>query len=234
MLFAKSIILVEGITEALLVPVLARRMNLHLDQHGVAVVPVCGVDFETITRLFGEKGLQIRVAIVTDGDAGTERAANGNEVEWEKRRPKTDDSGKLAICSRVLNLLETYKAGEFVGVFHSNVTLEYSLADAGANNPSIICAAWESLFQGTPRTLNQKKLTECRGIHAEEVLTIWRGICLADATCSKAEFAQALAARLEARDRHGNYVVPAALFAIPGYLQEAFNHVIPSRREAAD
>lgn len=235
LLFAKSVILVEGITEALLVPVFARRMGLHLDHHAVSVVPVCGVDFETITRLFGKDGLQIRVAIVTDGDAGVERAEGAEadkQVKWEERKPKRDSTGNLELCARVQDLLGKYKGGEFVDIFHSNVTLEYSLADAGPNNPNVLCTVWESLFKGTPRTLNKKKLEDCGGDHAEEVLAVWRGICLADSNCSKAEFAQALAAHLESRDKDGHYVVPTADFVIPGYLQEAFQYVLPPTQAA--
>jgi len=236
LLFAKSVILVEGITEALLIPVLARRMGLHLDHHAVSVVPLCGVDFETITRLFGKDGLQIRVAIVTDGDAGVERAEGAEadkQVKWEERKPKRDSAGNLELCARVQDLLGKYKGGEFVNIFHSNVTLEYSLAAAGPNNPNVLCTVWESLFKGTPRTLNKKKLEECVGDHAAEVLAVWRGICLADSNCSKAEFAQALAAHLEAREEDGRYVVPIADFTIPTYLQEAFQHVLPAPNQAA-
>ena len=234
LLFAKSVILVEGITEALLVPVLARRMKLNLDHHGVSVVPICGVDFETITRLFGTDGLQIRVAVVTDGDAGFERAEADKEMSWKDRKPKMDAAGKPAVCARVQGLLDTHKGGEFVDVFHSNVTLEYSLAEAGANNPTVLCEVWESMFKGAPKTLNKQKLAECGGDHAEEVLAVWRGICLADATCSKAEFAQALAAHLDARQANGDYVVELTDFIVPSYMQAAFTHVVPPPPQAAN
>jgi putative ATP-dependent endonuclease of OLD family len=233
LLFAKGVILVEGITEALLVPVLARRMKINLDHYGVSVVPVCGVDFETITRLFGKDGLQKRVAVVTDGDAGFERAESEEKVSWKERRPKVDAAGKPAVCARVESLLADHRGGEFVDIFHSNVTLEYSLAQAGVKNPEVLCEVWESLFKGTPKTLNKMILANCGGDHAEEVLAVWRGISLADATCSKAEFAQALAARLDARKPNGDYVVPLADFIVPSYLKAAFDHVVPPPPQAA-
>jgi putative ATP-dependent endonuclease of OLD family len=209
-------------------------MRLNLDHHGVSVVPICGVDFETISRLFGNDGLQIHVAVVTDGDAGFERAESEDEITWKDRKPKMDAGGKPAICARVESLLAKYKGGEFVDVFHSDVTLEYSLAQAGINNPAVLCDVWESLFKGTPKTLNKQKLADCGGNHAEEVLAVWRGICLADATCSKAEFAQALAAHLDARQPNGDSVVPIPDFIVPNYLQAAFNHVVPPPPQAAN
>ncbi|HXT41548.1 MAG TPA: AAA family ATPase [Candidatus Angelobacter sp.] len=233
LLFAKGVILVEGITEALLVPILAKRAGINLEHRGISVVPVCGVDFETITRLFGGDGLRIRLAVVTDGDAGTERVESSQGADWETRQPKLSTNGKPEICQRVQTLLSDYKGNKFVTIFHSDVTLEYSLAAAGAKNPTVMCDVWESQFDATPRTLNKKKLTDCRGDHAKEILAVWRGICLADATCSKAQFAQALAAHLDERDSTGAYLVPVDKFSIPPYLLKAFEHVAPIPAKAA-
>ncbi len=227
LLFAKGVILVEGITEALLVPILAKRAGINLEHRGISVVPVCGVDFETITRLFGGDGLRMRLAVVTDGDAGTERVESSQGTDWETRQPKLSANGKPEICQRVQTLLSDYNGNKFVGIFHSDVTLEYSLAAAAAKNPTVMCDVWESQFDGTPRTLNKKKLADCGGDHAKEILAVWRGICLADATCSKAQFAQALAAHLDERDSTGAYLVPVDKFSIPPYLLKAFEHAAP-------
>lgn len=234
LLFAKSIILVEGITEALLIPVLARRLNCNLDHAGVSVIPICGVDFETISRIFGPDGLQIRVAILTDGDPGFERAESEGEKSWKDRVPKTDTFGVPLVCQRVSGLLEKYKDNEFVAVFPSDVTLEYSLALAGTKNPTLLCTVWESLFDATPRTLNKNVLASCDNVHANEVLAIWRGICLAETSRSKVEFAQALASHLDERNENGEYVVSAEDFAVPNYLKSAFEHVLPISPKNAD
>ncbi len=233
LLFAKGVILVEGITEALLVPVLARRAGFNLEHASVSVVPVCGVDFGSICQLYGGMGLHTRLSLVTDGDAGTERCESTENSGWESRLPKRDSDGNLAICDRVKKLLQDYENNEFVQVFHSDVTLEYSLADAGERNPSVMCSVWENQFNGTPRTLNETRLKACGGDHENEVLTVWRAICLSDTTCSKAQFAQALAESLDEMAA-GKYRIPETDFAIPAYLLRAFNHVIPSPAKATD
>lgn len=232
LLFAKGVILVEGITEALLLPVLARRTGINLEHAGVSVVPVCGVDFGSICQLYGGLGLHTRLAVVTDGDAGTERCESADNLGWESRLPKRNGAGNLAVRDRVAKLLKDYKANEFVHVFHSDVTLEYSLADAGQKNPSVMCKVWEDQFDGTPRTLNVRRLKACGGDHGREVLEVWRGICLSDATCSKAQFAQALAEALD-RKLDGKYLIPETDFTTPAYLLRAFNHVIPEPAKAA-
>jgi putative ATP-dependent endonuclease of OLD family len=66
--FAKAAILVEGESEALLVPVLARLMGYNLRAAHVSVIPICGVSFRTFRKLLGPGALSIPVAILTDAD----------------------------------------------------------------------------------------------------------------------------------------------------------------------
>ncbi len=241
LLFSRGVILVEGITEALLVPVLARRAGTNLEENGISVVPICGVDFGTLAALFGGKGLQIPLALVTDGDPGTEDDAEPAEpagdapaaaapelaeVPWHQQEPRRDAAGNLIVCDRVVKLKATFAAKPLVGVFHSEVTLEYSLAKADAQNPQVMCDTWTSLFTGQPRTLNQARLDACAGNHDLQALAIWRGICQAKTTRSKAEFAQSLATKLDQKNLDGTYVVAAGAFVIPAYMTAAFTHVL--------
>ncbi len=66
--FAKGLILVEGVCEALLLPALAKRLGRDLAKHHVAVVPLCGVAFETFKQLPGPAAFGVETAIVTDAD----------------------------------------------------------------------------------------------------------------------------------------------------------------------
>ena len=77
-------------------------------------------------------------------------------------------------------------------------------------------------------------LDACKGNHPKEILTVWRGICLADATCSKAQFAQALAAALDEKAATGKYKIPLDDFKLPEYILKAIAHVIPAATTAAD
>lgn len=238
LLFAKAVILVEGITEALLLPVLAKRNGINLDHEGISVVPVCGVDFATIGRLFGKVGLHIPLAIITDGDSGAAEDNEGEEDDeaeepsWRTAFPKMNGD-ELAVTQRVQTLYATYKDNPFVKVFHSDVTLEYALAAAGTKNPTLMCSVWCDLFIGTPRTLNKKRLNACNGDHALEILAIWRGIGVADSKGSKAAFAQALAATLDEK-KGKEYAIKATDFATPQYLLNAFKHVTSKLAEEAN
>lgn len=69
LLFARRVLLVEGIAEQFLIPALAKSvLGIDLDRHGVAVVAIQGTHFDQFAKLFGENALPRRCAIVADGD----------------------------------------------------------------------------------------------------------------------------------------------------------------------
>ena len=74
--FANGTILVEGISEALLLPVFARLVNatFEIDKNGIEIVNINGVAFEPFAKLFNSniasKRLHSRCSIMTDDDKG--------------------------------------------------------------------------------------------------------------------------------------------------------------------
>lgn len=67
--FARRILMVEGIAEALLLPILTKIAGGSLKDSAVSVLNVEGLNFNAFLPLFGEGRLTIPVAILTDGDA---------------------------------------------------------------------------------------------------------------------------------------------------------------------
>ena len=72
--FAQGLILVEGISEALLLPELARSPGLHvsLEEQAITVVNVQSLAFGRFVDLLGPNGLSIPFAIITDADNESE------------------------------------------------------------------------------------------------------------------------------------------------------------------
>ncbi|AXE35468.1 ATP-dependent nuclease [Chromobacterium phragmitis] len=66
--FARRVIFVEGAAELMMVDVLAKRMGYDLRQHGVSLISVEGLNFDSFLPLFGGKALKIPVAVLTDAD----------------------------------------------------------------------------------------------------------------------------------------------------------------------
>lgn len=69
LLFARGVILVEGVAEQLLIPALARELKRPLPTYGVTVVNVGGLAFRPFAELFGKDRLPYPCAIISDADA---------------------------------------------------------------------------------------------------------------------------------------------------------------------
>jgi putative ATP-dependent endonuclease of the OLD family len=72
--FARRVIFVEGAAELMLVDALAKRMGCSLRQHGVSLISVEGLNFDSFLPLFGDKALKIPVAVLTDADPAAPKA----------------------------------------------------------------------------------------------------------------------------------------------------------------
>jgi len=100
--FAKAVIFVEGISEALLLPLFARRMGdeFDLDKHGIEVVNINGVMFEPFASLFNsddpDKRLGIPGAILTDDDR--DKASEDGEITSRAEKAKSLEGGLLKVC----------------------------------------------------------------------------------------------------------------------------------------
>lgn len=68
LLFARAVILVEGVAEQLLVPTLAANLGRPLSRSGVAVINIGGVAFPPFVELFAPDKLPYRCAVISDSD----------------------------------------------------------------------------------------------------------------------------------------------------------------------
>jgi putative ATP-dependent endonuclease of OLD family len=217
--FAKGAILVEGISEALLVPVLAERCGHSLSALHISVIPICGVAFETFKKLLDLKVLGIPVAIVTDADPKVP-----TDVPWKEALPEPDN-GSFKLSDRTRKLLELFGGHSTVRVFHSTLTLEYDLAEASDSNATVMAKVWEDCFVGTPRTFNRELVNTDNGSKKENAIIAWRGICRAEHSGSKAEFAHRLAASLATRKSDSEFEIA---FETPAYITQAIDYVVGS------
>lgn len=66
--FARRVIFVEGAAELMVIDALAKVLGFDLREHGISLISVEGLNFDSFLPLFGEKGLRIPVAVITDAD----------------------------------------------------------------------------------------------------------------------------------------------------------------------
>ncbi|WP_240317679.1 ATP-dependent nuclease [Janthinobacterium lividum] len=70
LLFAKSVIMVEGDAEELLIPTLVKMvLGISLDELGISLINIRSTGFENLARLFHTERIRKRCSILTDRDA---------------------------------------------------------------------------------------------------------------------------------------------------------------------
>jgi len=169
--FARRIIMVEGIAEALLLPALSRIAGGCLKDSAVTVLNADGINFNAFIPLLGEGRLAFPVAILTDGDDAKKEGV-----------PSDTASGLKAKEEQISNLCVEF----------GQITFEHELAKSEELLP-LMLDAYEILH---PR--NGKKLKEQITIveNAEEKADAFLAEFLRNNT-SKGCFAQELASLLD-------------------------------------
>lgn len=129
LLFSKRIIFVEGITEALLIPVFAKKLEYNLDKKGIEIVNVNGVSFKHFMPLFKkDNDLIFKGIIFTDDDR---KEINGNP-------------------SDTYESIKSLEKEHNIKVFASEKTFEYDLLKSNSEKPII----FNSFNQQHPKIFN--------------------------------------------------------------------------------
>ena len=134
--FARRVIFVEGAAELMLVSALAKKEGFNLREHGVSLISVEGLNFDSFLPLFGEKALKIPVALITDADP-VDEPADGSEPQ--ALYPAAGDV--IKVSDNTAKMKE--KEDSLVKVFHGLKTLEYDLALHDDNRTAMLKALKE-------------------------------------------------------------------------------------------
>lgn len=134
--FARRVIFVEGAAELMLVSVLAEKAGFKLREHGVSLISVEGLNFDSFLPLFGEKALKISTAIITDADPVATAAEN---EEPQALYPAPGD--EVQVSDNTAKVKKSEDA--FVKVFHGLKTFEYDMALHAENRTAMLAALKE-------------------------------------------------------------------------------------------
>lgn len=202
LLFGGRALLVEGIAEALLLPVIARKHTLKSRRddlrtfRSAVFLPIDGVDFEPYVRLLltahGDTRIADRVVVITDGDTKTGADATAS--------PGTKRAEALEVLAQELG------AGELLTVCTNSFSLESALIDAG--NADLLRQVFLDLHPQSADKWDQA-LAAAGTARASAVRDLFDDI-------RKGDFAQILAERIAAGEE----------FKVPVYLAEAIEAVV--------
>ncbi|WP_333901394.1 ATP-dependent nuclease [Enterobacter wuhouensis] len=192
LLFGNRAILVEGIAEALLLPVLAQKLVLADDLDGwlrfkgAVIVPIEGVDFrpyvEVLLRPYGDARIADRLIVLTDADP---TVLGNRKVDLE-------------------NLAATHGAPDALIVLTNQHTLEHEIF--GAGNESFL----KSVFLRLHRNSRRDWEAQIEAIPEQDRPNAFLKLIEAKKT-RKGDLAQAMASRIEAGEP----------FVVPPYLIDA-------------
>jgi putative ATP-dependent endonuclease of OLD family len=202
LLFGGRVLLVEGIAEALLLPVIAKLFALR-DQpenyrqfRASVFVPIDSVDFEPYVKLLltPYSGVHIadRVVVITDGDRGD--LPDGETTPGERRR---DALTQLATDLTTATALD---------VFVNTYSLEPELVRAG--NADLMKAVYLDLHPRSEEKWNAA-IAKSDGEQAKAIQQLFE-------STRKGEFAHLLAERIN----------NGAAFQVPAYLKDAIEALV--------
>lgn len=133
--FSNGVILVEGISEALLLPILAKRIgeNYDLDKNGIEIVNIGGVAFDPFINLFNttnsSKRMAIRCVALSDNDKHT-----------------TDNR---EISPRANKLIANKVKDSNLDIYIAEYTFEYELVTKSKKNADIIQSIYSLMHPQT-------------------------------------------------------------------------------------
>ena len=236
--FAKSVIMVEGPSEELLIPTIAKLIGKDFTEYGVSVVNVRGIGLSRFARIFqradSSEVIDVKVACVTDRDVMPNCAVAIcvdekyiDETDWpdsSKRHWKAEsDFASVAEKSAYLQKIRDRADGQQVKTFVADHwTFEYDLAYAGLAN-ELIDAIVATLYVEKNQ---EKKKEEILKQYAEQPSPESKAAYLYSffsiKNASKAEVAQHLSFILE-----DQYLQDSAALQkkLPQYIRNAIDYV---------
>tara|TARA_R110002072_G_scaffold7773_5_gene41526 strand:+ start:2313 stop:4451 length:2139 start_codon:yes stop_codon:yes gene_type:complete len=129
LLFARSVLLVEGDAEEILVPLLVKKvLGLSLDELGVSIVNIRSTGFENVAQLFHPDRIQKRCSILTDLDAeffSTAIAVDDSDAEKARKRKATSSATKG--LERQIKLNSFTEGNPWLETFYARNTFEVDL-----------------------------------------------------------------------------------------------------------
>jgi len=133
LLFAKSVILVEGDAEEILIPTLVKKvLGVSLDELGISLINIRSTGFENVAVLFHDDRIRKRCSIVTDLDTSIidTAIAPGDTEDVQNRKKKYLGSQEKGIA-RKASLEATFNGNQWISSFFAPHTFEVDFVSVG-------------------------------------------------------------------------------------------------------
>ena len=227
MFFARGILFVEGISEAILIPEMAKALDRPLEKYAVELVNVDSVAFKPFVNLFSSEQVKTcfkKVSIITDDD----RCSKKNEKDYISKDFDFDNVSSEIVAnlengqpSDRYKKLETLCSGTEINIFSAYKTLEYALC-CSENNIYHMVEAIKNCYVDLGPKLEEKIATLSE--LSEKAACVWLFIRTRD-KC-KGAVAQYISQVIsDQKKQKDNKKTIEKEFIIPEYLKDAIYSV---------
>jgi putative ATP-dependent endonuclease of the OLD family len=208
LLFAKSVMLVEGDAEEILVPILVKKvLGLSVDELGISVINIRSTGFKNVAILFNDLRIRKRCAIVTDLDAiFFDVTPHPMDPEALANRKRKAIGSQKAGGERQIDLNSFTAGNPWLSAFYAPRTFEVELVLAG--NREAFVQTVSSVYKA-PQTIAEA-VNDLRS--PQPHLTSLRALVMAE-YAGKGWFAIMLAEKLNHQVAIPPYILQAIHFA---------------------
>lgn len=228
LLFAKSVMLVEGDAEEILVPILFKRViGLSLDELGISLINIRSTGFKNVALLFHSLRIRKRCSIVTDLDSAfVDTTPIPGEPEAEVAFKRKCAAAQIVGDARKLELDLLVTGNAYLAVYYATHTFEVDLVAAG--NAATVCGVVSQVYKDplTVATAVADLSSGNKALFGRRVLTMARQE-------GKGWFAVLLGKVVDHKTNLPPYIRDAVFFARPSLTPEIYFNVYNYRVSCA-
>jgi putative ATP-dependent endonuclease of OLD family len=224
LLFAKSVILVEGDAEEILIPAMVKKvLGVSLDELGISLINIRSTGFQNVATLFHATRIKKHCAIVTDLDSAfidTNPAPGDSETE---KQYKADCKASADAGAARKVILERFKASTaFVGTFYATNTFEVDFITAG--NAKHVVATVSTVY-AAPATATRA----ASELQSGDIAQYGRRVLTMGKNQGKGWFALLIARHIDWQTTIPRYILEALKFVYPSISREIWVDIFSYR-----
>ncbi|MFZ3287767.1 MAG: AAA family ATPase [Telluria sp.] len=224
LLFAKSVLLVEGDAEEILIPILVKQvLGVSLDELGISLINIRSTGFQNVAILFHDTRIRKKCSIVTDLDVSIiDTTPNADDSEATiKFKAKCKGSQEVGIARKAI-LEEFIKGNAWVNVFFAPNTFEVDLVTAG--NAEAVVSVLGEVYKD-PKTISESKIE----LESKDIAQYGRRVLTMAANQGKGWFALMLGKKVDHQTVIPGYILAAIFFAYPNITTEVWFNILSYR-----
>jgi len=224
LLFAKSVILVEGDAEEILIPILVKKvLGLSLDELGISLINIRSTGFENVAVLFHDTRIRKKCSIITDLDQSiidTTPVPSDPEA-LRKFKKKCQGSEEAGIVRKAK--LELFTVGNsWMDTFFAPNTFEVDFVTAG--NAEKVVGVLNQVYTDT-NTITKAKAE----IESVDIALYGKRVLTMATNQGKGWFAILLGNKIDYQTAIPNYILDAIFFAHPNITEQVWFNVLSYR-----